>query len=114
MKGTLQANAVVTGVLVAGLVLVGVAANSARQESAEVTEYEPNVPALDGELSRFDGFGASIAAIYAGAHQDHRVQGVAMIAPHFIVEDISVSSIAGISTSGVKRSSRRTRCLAAS
>jgi pimeloyl-ACP methyl ester carboxylesterase len=42
--------------------------------------------------------GASIAAVYAGAHQDHRVQGVAMIAPHFIVEDISVTSIAGIKT----------------
>ncbi len=28
--------------------------------------------------------GASIAAIYAGSHQDHRVQGIAMIAPHFI------------------------------
>ncbi|HEX9470765.1 MAG TPA: alpha/beta hydrolase [Bradyrhizobium sp.] len=40
--------------------------------------------------------GASIAAIYAGAHQDHRVQGIAMIAPHFIVEDISVTSIAEI------------------
>jgi pimeloyl-ACP methyl ester carboxylesterase len=40
--------------------------------------------------------GASIAAIYAGAHQDHRVQGVAMIAPHFVVEDISVASIAEI------------------
>jgi pimeloyl-ACP methyl ester carboxylesterase len=40
--------------------------------------------------------GASIAAIYAGAHQDHRVQGVVMIAPHFIVEDISVRSIADI------------------
>ena len=50
--------------------------------------------------------GASIAAIYAGAHQDHRVQGVAMIAPHFIVEDISVSSIAEIKaayeTTGLK------------
>src|SRR5882757_2145759 len=32
--------------------------------------------------------GASIAAIYAGSHQDHRVQGVAMIAPHFIVEEM--------------------------
>jgi pimeloyl-ACP methyl ester carboxylesterase len=42
--------------------------------------------------------GASIAAIYAGAHQDHRVQGVAMIAPHFIVEDVSVASIAEIKT----------------
>ena len=38
--------------------------------------------------------GASIAAIYTGAHQDHRVEGVVMIAPHFIVEDISVASIA--------------------
>jgi len=42
--------------------------------------------------------GASIAAIYAGAHQDHRVQGLALIAPHFIVEDISVASIAEIRT----------------
>src|SRR5712675_393511 len=42
--------------------------------------------------------GASIAAIYAGSHQDHRVEGVAMIAPHFIVEDISVISIAKIKT----------------
>jgi pimeloyl-ACP methyl ester carboxylesterase len=40
--------------------------------------------------------GASIAAIYAGSHQDHRVQGVALMAPHFIVEDISVTSIAAI------------------
>ena len=40
--------------------------------------------------------GASIAAIYAGAAGDHRVRGVAMIAPHFVVEDISVKSIAEI------------------
>ena len=38
--------------------------------------------------------GASIAAIYAGSHQDHRVQGVAMIAPHFVVEDIGLAAIA--------------------
>ena len=42
--------------------------------------------------------GASIAAIYAGGVQDHRVQGIALIAPHFIVEDISVASIATIKT----------------
>lgn len=42
--------------------------------------------------------GASIAAIYAGSHQDHRLQGVALIAPHFIVEDVSVTSIAEIKT----------------
>jgi pimeloyl-ACP methyl ester carboxylesterase len=38
--------------------------------------------------------GASIAAIYAGSHQDHRVQGVALIAPHFVVEDTGLAAIA--------------------
>jgi pimeloyl-ACP methyl ester carboxylesterase len=38
--------------------------------------------------------GASIVAIYAGGVQDHRVQGVVMIAPHFIVEDMGLASIA--------------------
>jgi pimeloyl-ACP methyl ester carboxylesterase len=42
--------------------------------------------------------GASIAAIYAGSHQDHRVEGIVLIAPHFIVEDVSVASIAEIKT----------------
>jgi pimeloyl-ACP methyl ester carboxylesterase len=40
--------------------------------------------------------GASIAAIYAGGVQDHRISGIALLAPHFIVEDISVKSIAEI------------------
>jgi pimeloyl-ACP methyl ester carboxylesterase len=40
--------------------------------------------------------GASIAAIYAGGVQDHRVRAIALIAPHFVVEDISVASIAEI------------------
>ncbi len=38
--------------------------------------------------------GASIAAIYAGSIQDHRVRGLILIAPHFFVEDISITSIA--------------------
>ncbi|RXG93462.1 alpha/beta fold hydrolase [Bradyrhizobium zhanjiangense] len=42
--------------------------------------------------------GASIATIYAGAHQDHRLSGLVLIAPHFIVEDISVKSISAIKT----------------
>src|SRR3954451_6441093 len=42
--------------------------------------------------------GASIAAIYAGGVQDHRIRGLALLAPHFIVEDISVKSIAEIKT----------------
>jgi pimeloyl-ACP methyl ester carboxylesterase len=40
--------------------------------------------------------GASIAAIYAGGSSDHRVRGVVLIAPHFVVEDVSVASIAEI------------------
>jgi pimeloyl-ACP methyl ester carboxylesterase len=42
--------------------------------------------------------GASIATIYAGGVQDHRVRGLALIAPHFIVEDVSIQSIASIKT----------------
>jgi len=42
--------------------------------------------------------GASISAIYAGGGQDHRIRAIALIAPHFIVEDISVTSIAAIRT----------------
>ena len=42
--------------------------------------------------------GASIAAIYAGGVQDHRLRGLALIAPHFVVEDVSVASIAEIKT----------------
>ncbi len=38
--------------------------------------------------------GASIAAIYAGSHQDHRVGGLMLIAPHFIVENVTIASIA--------------------
>jgi len=38
--------------------------------------------------------GASIAAIYAGGTGDHRVRGVVMIAPHFIVENMGVAAIA--------------------
>jgi len=40
--------------------------------------------------------GGSIAAIYAGESRDPRVIGLALIAAHFIVEDVSVESIAGI------------------
>ncbi|HEY5278140.1 MAG TPA: alpha/beta hydrolase [Pseudolabrys sp.] len=38
--------------------------------------------------------GASIAAIYAGTHQDHRVGGLVLIAPHFFTEDTGIASIA--------------------
>src|SRR6185312_16823542 len=37
--------------------------------------------------------GASIAAIYAGSHQDHRVGGLVLMAPHFFTEDVGIASI---------------------
>jgi pimeloyl-ACP methyl ester carboxylesterase len=37
--------------------------------------------------------GASIVAIYAGSHQDHRVGGLVLIAPHFFTEDSGIASI---------------------
>ena len=40
--------------------------------------------------------GGSIAAIAAGSRDDPRLRGLALIAPHFFVEPISVASIAAI------------------
>ncbi len=37
--------------------------------------------------------GASIATIYAGSHQDHRIGGLVLIAPHFFTEDCGIASI---------------------
>ncbi len=38
--------------------------------------------------------GASIAAIYAGSMQDHRVRGLVLVAPHFFTEDMGIAEIA--------------------
>src|SRR5262247_3453014 len=38
--------------------------------------------------------GASIAAIYAGSVEDHRVRGLVLIAPHFFTEDTGIAEIA--------------------
>ncbi|MGB6534481.1 MAG: alpha/beta hydrolase [Xanthobacteraceae bacterium] len=37
--------------------------------------------------------GASIAAIYAGSVQDHRVRGLALVAPHFFTEEMGLAEI---------------------
>ncbi len=37
--------------------------------------------------------GASIATIYAGSIQDHRVRGLVLIEPHFFLEEINVAAI---------------------
>lgn len=40
--------------------------------------------------------GASIAAIYAGSAQDHRVNGLVLMAPHFVVENVTMDAIRAI------------------
>lgn len=42
--------------------------------------------------------GASIAAIYAGSHQDHRLGGLILMAPHFFTEDMGIAAIAEAKT----------------
>jgi pimeloyl-ACP methyl ester carboxylesterase len=42
--------------------------------------------------------GASIAACYAGSHQDHRVNGVVLVAPHFFTEAPGLAEIANAKT----------------
>src|SRR4029079_18769663 len=37
--------------------------------------------------------GASVAAIFGGSGQDHRVRGLVLMAPHFIVEDVTIQAI---------------------
>jgi pimeloyl-ACP methyl ester carboxylesterase len=37
--------------------------------------------------------GASIALLYAGGHQDFRIAGLVLIAPHVLVEDVSIAGI---------------------
>jgi pimeloyl-ACP methyl ester carboxylesterase len=62
-------------------------------------EARETLPRLLSEIGFRRGFlvghsdGASVAAIYAGSNQDHRVRGLVLIAPHFLVEDISIASI---------------------
>jgi pimeloyl-ACP methyl ester carboxylesterase len=64
---------------------------------AEACEELPRVlAAIDFRRGLLVGHsdGASIAAIYAGTIQDHRVRGLVLIAPHFFTEEISIAEIA--------------------
>ena len=62
----------------------------------EATEALPRVLAAIG-FQRGILFGhsdgASIAAIYAGSVQDHRVRGLVLIAPHFFIEEMGLAEI---------------------
>jgi pimeloyl-ACP methyl ester carboxylesterase len=62
----------------------------------EATEVLPRVLAAIG-FQRGILFGhsdgASIAAIYAGSVQDHRVRGLVLVAPHFFTEEMGLAEI---------------------
>jgi pimeloyl-ACP methyl ester carboxylesterase len=62
----------------------------------EATDVLPRILAAIGFqrgllLGHSDG--ASIATIYAGSVQDHRVRGLVLIAPHFFTEEIGIAEI---------------------
>ena len=64
------------------------------------TQARETLPALLDSIGFKSGLlvghsdGASIATIYAGSHQDHRVRALVLIAPHFIVEGVTIAAIA--------------------
>jgi pimeloyl-ACP methyl ester carboxylesterase len=63
------------------------------------TEARETLPKILDAIGFKDGLlighsdGASIAAVYGGSHQDHRVRALVLIAPHFFVEDVTIASI---------------------
>jgi pimeloyl-ACP methyl ester carboxylesterase len=62
----------------------------------EAIEVLPRVLAAIGFRRGFllgHSDGASIATIYAGGVQDHRVRGLVLIAPHFFTEEIGIAEI---------------------
>ncbi len=68
----------------------------------EATDILPNVLNHIGYkrgilLGHSDG--ASIAAIYTGSIEDHRVRGLVLIAPHFFAEPVGLQEIAKTKTS---------------
>lgn len=65
--------------------------------SLEATNVLPQVlDAINFERGILLGHsdGATIAAIYAGSVIDHRVRGIALMAPHFFTEDFALEEIA--------------------
>ena len=63
----------------------------------EATDVLPRVlAAMDFQRGVLIGHsdGASIAAIYAGTIEDHRVRGLVLVAPHFFTEEMGLAEIA--------------------
>src|SRR5579862_4177855 len=56
--------------------------------------------------------GASIATIYAGSVQDHRVRGLVLLAPHFFAEEIGLAEIKRARRVQCRHAARKTQALA--
>ena len=76
-----------------GDLAISIAGPGSTQADVEVIRkaYGLDRPVLVGHSD-----GASIAAIYGGSVQDHRMAGLVLMSPHFIVEDVTSASIAEI------------------
>ena len=62
-------------------------------EACEVLPAVLDRVGFDGGILLGHSDGASIAAIYAGAHSDDRLRGVVLIAPHFFIEPAGLEAI---------------------
>lgn len=64
-----------------------------QDEAREVLPQVLEAIAADRVLLLGHSDGGSIAAAYAGSHQDRRVAGLVLLAPHFFVEEASLRAI---------------------
>jgi pimeloyl-ACP methyl ester carboxylesterase len=64
-----------------------------QREAAEVLPVLLDAIGLRRGILLGHSDGASIAAQYAGTHQDHRVRGLVLMAPHFFVEPEGLAEI---------------------
>jgi pimeloyl-ACP methyl ester carboxylesterase len=64
------------------------------EEAREVLPHVLDAIKLERGILLGHSDGASIAAIYAGSIQDHRIGGLVLIAPHFFAEAFGVAEIA--------------------
>ena len=63
------------------------------EEAREVLAARAGRDRIPARLLLGHSDGASIATIYAGSVQDHRVRGLVLIAPHFFTEEVGLAEI---------------------
>jgi len=65
-----------------------------REEAQDVLPHVLDAVGLQRGILLGHSDGASIAAIYAGSIEDHRVRGLVLLAPHFFTEEFGIAEIA--------------------